>query len=139
MRRISAPLLAAGLIGICLGTPALANEAPQKKEEKPSTPVVFEAPKAPTKEETGKDVAFDRGRGNCLACHAMPGVEAEMPGTIAPPLVAMKLRSPDKAKRRAQIWDATTANPRTSMPPFGKHKVLTEEEIDKVTEFVYSL
>jgi len=31
------------------------------------------------------------------------------------------------------------ANPNTVMIPFGKNKVLTEEEIDKVTDFVYGL
>jgi sulfur-oxidizing protein SoxX len=92
------------------------------------------------KDMTGKEIAYDRKLGNCLACHAMPNQpDAEMPGNIAPPLISMKLRYPDKAKLRAQIWDPMVANPQTSMPPFGKHKVLTEEEIDKVTDFVYSL
>jgi sulfur-oxidizing protein SoxX len=92
------------------------------------------------KDMTGKEIAYDRRLGNCLACHAMPNQpDADMPGNIAPPLISMKLRYPDKAKLRAQIWDAMAANPKTSMPPFGKHKVLTEEEIDKVTDFVYSL
>jgi sulfur-oxidizing protein SoxX len=30
-------------------------------------------------------------------------------------------------------------NPATSMPPFGKHQVMTEQEIDKVTDFIYGL
>lgn len=95
---------------------------------------------APKPADTGKDIAFDRGRGNCLACHAMPGVpDAVSAGNIAPPLIAMKARYPDRAKLRAQIWDATVNNPQTSMPPFGKHKVLTEEEIDKVTDFIQGL
>jgi sulfur-oxidizing protein SoxX len=51
----------------------------------------------------------------------------------------MKARYPDKAKLRAQIWDATVKNPHSAMPPFGKHKALTEAEIDAVTEWVYSL
>ena len=95
---------------------------------------------APKKEETGKSIAFDKGKGNCLACHAMPTVpDAESAGTIGPPLIAMSARYPDKAKLRAQIWDATVANPQSVMIPFGKHKVLTEQEIDKVTDFVYGL
>ena len=95
---------------------------------------------APKKEESGKDLAFSKKKGNCLACHAMPNVAGvESPGNIAPPLIAMKARFPDRAKLRAQIWDAMQANPNTSMPPFGKHKILTEEEIDKVTDFVHSL
>jgi sulfur-oxidizing protein SoxX len=56
-----------------------------------------------------------------------------------PPLIAMSARYPDKAKLRAQIWDATVANPSSSMIPYGKHGVLTEAEIDKVTAFVHGL
>jgi len=58
---------------------------------------------------------------------------------IAPPILMMKMRYPNKAKLRAQIWDATKANPDTVMPPFGKHRIMSEAEIDKVTEFIYSL
>jgi sulfur-oxidizing protein SoxX len=92
------------------------------------------------KEETGKDIAFDRRKGNCLACHAMPTLpDAESPGQYGPPLIAMSARFPDKARMRAQIWDATTFNSASSMIPFGKHGVLTEAEIDKVADFVYGL
>ena len=95
---------------------------------------------APKKEETGKDIAFNRNKGNCLACHAMPTLsDAESPGQYGPPLIAMSARFPDKARMRAQIWDATTFNAASSMIPFGKHGVLTEAEIDKVTDFVYGL
>ncbi len=33
----------------------------------------------------------------------------------------------------------TIVNPKIFMIPFGKHKVLAEQEIDKVTGFVYGL
>jgi sulfur-oxidizing protein SoxX len=95
---------------------------------------------APKKEMSGKDLAFDKKKGNCLACHAMPTVpDVESAGMYGPPLIAMSARYPDKAKLRAQIWDATVANPNTSMIPYGKHGVLSEQEIDKVTDFVYGL
>ena len=87
--------------------------------------------------EQGKKIAFDRKKGNCLACHMIEG--GDLPGNIGPPLVAMKARFPDKSKLRAQIWDSTKNNPNTMMPPFGRHAILTEKEIDKVVEFVYSL
>lgn len=87
--------------------------------------------------EQGKAIAFDRGKGNCLACHLMP--DGESPGNIAPPLLAMKSRFPEKAKLHAQIWDATVNNPETSMPPFGKHKILSDAEIDLLVEYVWSL
>ena len=87
--------------------------------------------------EQGKAVATDRVKGNCLACHAMD--DGTLPGNIGPPLIAMKARFPDKAKLRAQIWDATVANPNSIMIPFGRNKVLTEEEIDQIVEYVYTL
>ena len=88
-------------------------------------------------EMTGKEIAFDRKFGNCLACHMIPG--GELNGNIAPPLIAMKARFPDKAVLRAQIWDATVVKPGSIMIPFGRHGVMSEKQIDKVTDFIYSL
>ncbi len=85
----------------------------------------------------GKKIAENRKKGNCVACHQYKG--AVSPGNAGPPLVAMKARYPDKAKLRAQIWDATAKNPATIMPPFGKHEILTEDEIDAVVEWVWTL
>ena len=87
--------------------------------------------------EQGKEVAFDRKKGNCLACHQMEG--GDLPGNIGPPLIAMKARFPDKTKLRAQIWDPTKTNPNTIMPPFGRQQILSEGEIDKIVEYVYTL
>jgi sulfur-oxidizing protein SoxX len=92
------------------------------------------------KESAGRTVAFDNMKGNCLACHAIPNdPEAESPGNIGPPFIMMKERFPDRNKLRAQIWDATAANPNTPMPPFGKHQILTEQEVDQVVEYIHSL
>ena len=101
-----------------------------------TSPVAFSAAHGDMLEK-GKKVAFDRKKGNCLSCHAMVGGQAA--GNLGPPLIAMKARFPDKQVLREQIWDATKRNPATPMPPFGKHNILTEEEIDLITEFVYSL
>ena len=87
--------------------------------------------------EDGKKVAFDRKKGNCLACHMIAG--GSLPGNIGPPLVAMKLRFPDREVLRSQIWDAAVRNPNTRMPPFGRNRILTEEEIDLVTDYIQSL
>ncbi len=87
--------------------------------------------------EEGKQLAFSRKKGNCLACHMIEG--GSSPGNVGPPLIAMKARYPDRAKLRAQIWDASEANPETTMVLFGRYEVLTEEEIDKVVDFIWSL
>jgi sulfur-oxidizing protein SoxX len=91
---------------------------------------------ASAKGMTDEEVTFDRKEGNCLACHMIPG--GNLPGTIGPPLLAMKARFPDKAVLRAQIWDAAVKNPNTIMPPFGKHGILTESQIDQVVNYIYS-
>jgi L-cysteine S-thiosulfotransferase len=88
----------------------------------------------------GRTLSFDNKKGNCLACHAIPGEpKAEAAGNIGPPLVNMKERYPDRAKLRSKIWDATVANPKSSMPPFGRNKILTEQEIDLVTDYIQGL
>lgn len=85
----------------------------------------------------GKAVAEHRQKGNCLTCHIMG--DGASPGNIGPPLIAMKARFPDKKTLRSQIWDSTRNNPASAMPPFGKHNILTEDEIDAVVEYIHSL
>ncbi len=85
----------------------------------------------------GKAIAFARSKGNCLACHMIEG--GESPGNVGPPLIAMKARYPEKDVLRAQIFDATAFNSDSAMVPFGKHRVLTEDEINKVTEYIWTL
>ncbi len=87
--------------------------------------------------EEGQKLAFDRAKGNCLACHQIEGGQAA--GNIGPPLFMMKTRFPDKAVLRAQIFDATEKNPDTVMPPFGKHGLLSVSELDKLVDFIHSL
>lgn len=87
--------------------------------------------------QKGKQLAFERHKGNCLACHAIAG--GEMPGNLGPPLINMKKRFPDRSKLRQQIWDATINNPDTSMPPFGRNEILSKEEIELVVEYIWSL
>lgn len=88
-------------------------------------------------------VAINRRKGNCLACHQVVTDQwpAALPagGNIAPPFVAMKQRYPDKAKLRAQIWDALSVNPHSVMPPFGKNKIISEEDIDNIVEFLLTI
>lgn len=87
--------------------------------------------------ELGKALAFDRKKGNCLACHMMG--DGVLAGNIGPVLIAMKQRFPDKAVLRAQIWDSAVKNRGSVMPPFGRHRMLTEEEIDLITDYVHTL
>ncbi len=85
----------------------------------------------------GREIAFDRNKGNCLACHMIAG--GELPGNSAPPLVAMAQRFPDRELLRQQIWDAAQRNPETVMPPYGRHRIVTEEEFELMLDFIHSL
>lgn len=85
----------------------------------------------------GKRLATERGKGNCLACHRIE--DGKLPGTVGPPLVAMKLRFPDREALRGQICDATLRNPNTRMPPFCRHRILTAEEVELIIDYLYTL
>ena len=85
----------------------------------------------------GKKLAFDKKKGNCLACHDIAG--GDLPGNIGPPLVAMKSRFSSFDELRDQISDARKKNPNTIMIPFGPHAVLSAKEIDLVAKFIHTL
>jgi len=120
MWKLSTGMLGAGVFAILLGGVSLSPEVG-------ATSVV----------EQGKAIAANRKKGNCMACHRIAG--ASQPGNIGPPLVGMKARYPDKARLRAQIWDSTRNNPQSLMPPFGRNRILTESEIDKVVDYILTL
>ena len=87
--------------------------------------------------QQGKALSFQRSKGNCLACHVIE--EGDSPGNIGPPLQAIQSRFGDKVQLRRLIWDATRFNPQTIMPPFGRNGILTEQEIDRVVDYIWSL
>jgi sulfur-oxidizing protein SoxX len=85
----------------------------------------------------GEKLAFDRGKGNCLTCHEIKG--GDLPGTIGPPLKDIKSKYPDRKDLIAILNDETKRNPQTVMPPFGRNRILTEQEIDAVVDFLQTL
>ena len=93
----------------------------------------------------GKKIATNRKKGNCMTCHTFKGAElggkaTSLAGNMGPALDGVsKRKGMTREKIRAQIFDATKANPYTTMPPFGKHEVLSKKEINAVTEWVLTL
>jgi sulfur-oxidizing protein SoxX len=140
MRKSLSLVAAAGaalLVGNLALMPAASAEAPLPTDKQC-------AKNKPTDNVTkGWCVMINRKKGNCLACHDVitkrfpPDFPAA--GNIGPPLVSMKARFPDAAKLRAQIWDPTEINPNSSMLPFGRHKVISEQDIDNIVEFLYTI
>jgi sulfur-oxidizing protein SoxX len=85
----------------------------------------------------GQKIAFDRARGNCLSCHDIKG--GDLPGTIGPVLKDIKSKYPDRNDLVAILTDETVRNPQTAMPPFGRNRILTEQEIDAIVDFLQTL
>jgi sulfur-oxidizing protein SoxX len=85
----------------------------------------------------GQKLAFDRGKGNCLTCHVIKG--GDLPGTIGPELKDLKAKYPDRNELAAILFDETKRNPLTMMPPFGRNRILTEQEIDAIVDFLQTL
>jgi len=85
----------------------------------------------------GRKLAFDRGKGNCLTCHVIKG--GDLPGTIGPELKDIKEKYPDRNELFAVIFDETKRNPQTMMPPFGRNRILTDQEINAIVDFLQTL
>jgi L-cysteine S-thiosulfotransferase len=84
----------------------------------------------------GQKIAFDRSKGNCLTCHVIKG--GDLPGTIGPQLKDLKAKY-DRDELIAIVTDETKRNPQTVMPPFGRNRILTEQEINAVVDFLQTL
>jgi L-cysteine S-thiosulfotransferase len=86
----------------------------------------------------GRQLAHSYEKGNCLACHRIPGdASAVTLATLGPPLVNVRERFALRDTLRAQLWDSTVSNPNTIMPPFGKNGVLTSQEIEQIIDYIY--
>jgi len=88
----------------------------------------------------GQQLAFDRNRGGgCLACHVMGPRTLETPGNVGPDLSEI-----GKAGRTDQwlfnyVYDARVYNPKSVMPPWGKHGFYSEAEIRDMVAFLKTL
>jgi len=94
-----------------------------------------EAPKPP--EMDAMKIMTNPNIGNCTACHSIPNDPKVVAGDIGPPFIGMKARFPDIAKLRAAVNDQQVISPQTIMPPFGRNKILTPEQIEVVVQQIY--
>jgi sulfur-oxidizing protein SoxA len=88
----------------------------------------------------GQQLAFDRSRGGgCLACHVMGPKTPELPGNVGRDLSEI-----GKAGRTDQwlfnyVFDARVYNPKSVMPPWGKHGFYSDAEIRDIVAFLKTL
>jgi sulfur-oxidizing protein SoxX len=79
-------------------------------------------------------------KGHCIACHRLPpGVGPQTRADFGPALDGRRMREIGKARLRDVLADPTRANPSSVMPPFGRHRILDEAEIDRVVDFLHGL
>ncbi len=97
----------------------------------------IDAAQAQSAADEGRKLAFDRSKGNCLTCHVIKG--GDLPGTIGPELVDIKGKYPKREDLVAILNDETLRNPLTVMPPFGRNRILTEQEISANVDFLQTL
>ena len=102
-----------------------------------ASPVLAQSAVAQSTVSEGQKLAFDRSKGNCLTCHEIKG--GDLPGTIGPALKDLKSKYPDRNELVAIVTDETKRNPQTVMPPFGRNRILTEQEISAVVDFLQTL
>ena len=83
-------------------------------------------------------VRADKGR--CIACHQVPqGAGPETRADLGPQLEGQRMRALGKRALRDILVDPTRANPDTVMPPYGRHRILDNAEIDRLVEYLHAL
>ena len=126
-RIIFIAMLAALLLQGCTTTQGDSAAAPAPVAKKEATPIEMDALKIMTNPNIG----------NCTACHAIPADSKIVAGDMGPPFIGMKARFPDIAKLKLAIADQKAISHETIMPPFGRNKILTPEQIDVVAQYIY--
>ncbi len=75
--------------------------------------------------------------GNCIACHALNGVELDGPGSLGPKLQGLSFWP--KEALYEKIYDPYTTNPISAMPPFGKNGVLNDHQIKALVAYLKTI
>jgi sulfur-oxidizing protein SoxX len=101
--------------------------------------------------DRGRRIVLDRGRGNCLICHAVPVPAEPFQGDLGPDLAAVGSRL-TAGQIRLRMVDTTRVNPDSIMPPFYRvdglvrvatrfagTPVLTAQEIEDVVSWLETL
>lgn len=85
----------------------------------------------------GREIAMTPSKGNCIACHILPG--EDWPGSVGHLLLHYKKKGYSNAHVYQQIYDRRVVNPNTVMPPFGSFGLLGDQEIRDLVAYLQSL
>jgi len=151
--RFGAPVLAIAtslVAGAVSGEPACAVELPGR-----ATVVGDAIPQPltgrPGDAARGREIAFNRDRGNCPICHVIPAPDEKLHGDVGPGLDGVAGRL-SEAQIRLRLVDSRRLNPASIMPSYYRldglkrvasdyagASVLTAEEIEDVVAFLMTL
>jgi L-cysteine S-thiosulfotransferase len=140
--RLARAMLAAAVFSAAGLAPAWAQQTEMRE------PLTHE----PGNATRGRDVAMDRDIGNCMLCHALPGMDGKMvAGTVGPPLAGVGARL-NESELRMRLVDSTRINPDTVMPAYHRvdglsrvasqyqgKPVLTGQQVEDVVAYLRSL
>ena len=91
----------------------------------------------------GRALFIEQRKGNCTACHKTPtDASLKSASDIGPPLESIKQKyaTPvDRVRLREAIQDPGKINPNTIMPPYGKHRILSDAEINAIVGYLETL
>lgn len=88
----------------------------------------------------GQKLAFDRRRGGgCLACHVMGPKTQALPGNVGVDLSEIGGAGRTDQWLYNYVFDGRVYNPKTVMPPWGKHGFYNEAEIRDIVAFLKTL
>jgi L-cysteine S-thiosulfotransferase len=91
------------------------------------------------REDPGHQQALDKIRGNCADCHQFPNdPRVETRATVGPPLSGIAARFTSRVALANLVKEPMAVNPDTIMPPYGRHRILTEREIDAIVDYLYT-
>lgn len=87
--------------------------------------------------EEGEKVFMTKNLGNCIACHAINGMELDGPGNMGPKLQYLAVWPEDALYDK--VYNPYTTNPISQMPAFGQNGWLSDQEIKAVVAFLKTI
>jgi L-cysteine S-thiosulfotransferase len=97
-------------------------------------------PPAAAQEPGALDLFVRADKGHCIACHQLPpGAGPETRNDVGSRLEGARMRELGREALKDILQDATRRNPESVMPPYGRHRLLDAEEIERLAEFLHAL
>ena len=149
--RILAVVALGVVLGLALSTNAIAAEKNLVKFVINKGAIAKSLTGKPGNAASGRKLAINRKKGNCLACHVMPIPEQPFHGEIGPELKGVAGRLTE-GQVRLRIVDPKTLNGSTIMPAFYKNtgllgvlkkfkgkSILSAAEVEDIVAYVMTL